>query len=393
MTLHTATLPRHAPSRGGGDGTGGGGRVARTLLALSLGLAGATGAWAQARYAVTDLGMLPGYATCVTTKLNDQGSVVGYCAPAVENFNQMGFVWNGGTMTAVGKLTGGLYSIANAVNATGKVTGDGDNGNGRPQSWVSSPTGLVNIFSNNGGNTHSLFIGDTGWVGGYYTKSLSGNTSSWKGAIWTPSAKDPRKYSTLDLPVLPGGIDPKSTSSIPSAFNQSGQAAGYASNDQIGQHAAFWNNNAAHSIVDLGVYPGDWSSLAWGLNDLGQVVGTSHPPFGSRPVLWNNDPAHTAVALPPLPGDNAGQAFAINNLGQVLGTSNLTVPGTWDGATPERLVIWRDGGVFTLQSLLDPVSGAGWTVVAAAAINNVGQIAATATFNGQTRPVLLTPMP
>ena len=42
------------------------------------------------------------------------------------------------------------------------------------------------FFPNNGGNTHALFVGDTGFIGGYYTKSLSGNTSSWKGAIWTP---------------------------------------------------------------------------------------------------------------------------------------------------------------------------------------------------------------
>ena len=33
------------------------------------------------------------------------------------------------------------------------------------------------------------------------------------------------------------------------------------------------------------------------MQDLGQVVGESHPPFGSRPVLWNNDAAHSAVRV------------------------------------------------------------------------------------------------
>jgi uncharacterized membrane protein len=363
--------------------------VLRAAL-LSAVLGAAAAAQAQPRYAVTDLGQLPGSASCIATGLNNQGDVVGQCAPAVENFNQMGFVWRAGTMTAVGLLTGGQYSVATAVNAGGTVVGDGDTGNYRPQGWVRKGGALVNFFPNNGGNTHALFIADSGWIGGYYTKSLSGNTASWKGAIWTPDPKDPRKYRSIDLPVLPGGIDAKSSASIPWAFNQSGQAAGYAMNDQIGQHAAFWNGDAAHSVVDLGVYPGDWSSLAWGINDLGQVVGSSHPPFGSRPVLWNNDAAHTPVELPVLPGDNHGAATAINAAGQVLGNSYYGTPGTWD-ATPARLVLWHDRVPYALQDLLDPVSAAGWTLTGAAAINNLGQIVGSATFNGQARAVLLTP--
>ena len=109
-------------------------------------------------------------------------------------------------------------------------------------------------------------------------------------------------------------------------------------------------------------------------------------------MLWNNDVAHTAVALPVLPGDNYGVATAINGSGQALGNSYYGTPGSWD-ATPARLVIWRDGAVFALQDLLDPASGAGWTLTGAAAINNLGQIAGSATFNGQTRAVLLTPLP
>jgi hypothetical protein len=40
---------------------------------------------------------------------------------------------------------------------------------------------------------------------------------------------------------------------------------------------------------------------------------------------------------------------------------------------PEKLVLWRDGGVLNLQSVLDPVAGAGWTISTASAINNSGQ--------------------
>lgn len=346
---------------------------------------------AQPRYFVTDLGRLPGSDACWATGLNDRGDVVGYCAPAAENFNQTGFVWRNGTMTRTGLLPDGNYSIATSINNVGTVVGDGDTGNFRPQSWVLKDGKLVKFFPNNGGNTHALFVADAGWIGGYYTKSLSGWTSSWKGAIWTQDQKDPRKWRLTDLPVLPGGIDPKSSSSIPWAFNQRGQAAGYASNDQIGQHAALWNADAARSIVDLGVFPGDWSSLANGISDLGHVVGSSHPPFGSRPVLWNIDAARTPIELPVLPGDNQGSATAVNKLVQVLGSSWYGTPGTWD-RTEGRTVLWRDGAVYPLQELLDPLTGGGCTVRAATAINNVGQITAAAVCDGSLRAVLLTPL-
>ncbi len=189
------------------------------------------------------------------------------------------------------------------------------------------------------------------------------------------------------------GPDPlaKSTVAIPSAFNQAGQAAGYASNTGIGQHACFWNNDTAHSIVDLGTLPGDWSSLAWAINGYGQTAGETHPPFGSRPVIWNNDPAHTATELTLLAGDNYGTAVAINNLGQVLGWSGTSEPGTWN-VGPGKLVVWRDGEVFDLQALLDPATATNWTLTIVRAINSAGQIVGSGTRNGVTHGILLTPV-
>src|SRR3954468_23186263 len=87
---------------------------------------------AQPLYSVTDLGALPGAASSVATGLNDRGDVVGYCAPAVENFNEVGFVWRAGVMISTGKLLKGTYSVANAINSFGVVVGDGDTGDSRP---------------------------------------------------------------------------------------------------------------------------------------------------------------------------------------------------------------------------------------------------------------------
>jgi uncharacterized membrane protein len=349
--------------------------AAAALLALS-----AT-ADAQPRYSIVDLAP----SSCGVTAINDSGVVVGQC-------NDTAVIWSNGVPTTVGRLRDGTYSIATAISSTGNVVGEGDTGDYRPQGWVRTKSGLVNFFPNNGGNTHALFIADNGVIGGYYTKSLSGNTASWRGAIWTPDPKDARKYRTTDLPVLPGGADPKYTGSLPMAFNRAGQAAGWATNDVIGQHAVLWNNDGAHSIRDLGTLPGDWSSIAWAMNDLGQVVGESHPPFGSRPVLWNSDAAHTATALPLLPGDNYGSAHTMNNPGDILGFSTSTTPGTWNVVGAIRPVLWHGGTVFELQSLLDATSGAGWTITSTAAMNNVGQIIGYGMHDGAPRAFVMTPL-
>lgn len=363
-----------------------------SLLACTLaGLAMITAATAQPSYTVTDLGTLSGGGSSTAYGLNDLGDVVGSCGPDIYSSDTTGFVWRNGVMTSTGRLPKGFYSYANAINSSGVVVGVGDTGNGRPQSWVSTASGLYNFFPNNGGNTYTVGINDAGAICGNYTKSLSGWVASWKAAIWTPDPKDPRKYRTTDLPVIPG-IDPKSTQVFTTAFNQAGQVVGSASNDLMGQHACLWNNNAAHSIVDLGMFPGDWSSVAYGINDFGQIAGESHPAFGTRPVVWNNDAAHTPSELPQLPGDNSGQASRINNLGHVIGSSYHSDPGTWDNATLPRLVVWRDGGVFELQSVLDATTGAGWTLTSATAINNLGQIVGSGMHNGQARAFLLTPM-
>jgi hypothetical protein len=127
---------------------------------------------------------------------------------------------------------------------------------------------------------------------------------------------------------------------------------------------------------------------AYSLNDLGQVVGQSNPPFSSRPVLWRNDAAHSAVELPLLPGDNSGTANLINNNGTIVGWSSLSVPGTWT-VTQRRIAIWVGGVPYDLQGLLAQTAP-GYTINQVMSINNLGQMAAIATRNGVTKAVVLT---
>lgn len=353
----------------------------RWALTGALALAALPSAFAQQRFFVTELPIPAGYEACAVYQINDQGFVAG---DSMRGSDRVATIWKGGTGQLLGKLNHGTYSSANAINSTGVVAGEGDDGDGRPLGWVLSGGKLVNFFSNNGGNTRPMAISDSGDIGGYFIKGFD---SQWRGGIWKIDPKDARKSTLFTLPILAGG-DPTTASAVSSAFNKKMEAAGYASNSAIGQHAAFWQNDAAHTIVDLGVFGGDWSSLAYSLNDLGQVVGQSNPPFSNRAVVWQNDAAHTAVELPLLPGDNYGSAHLINNLGTIIGYSAYAEPGTWN-VSGSKIVIWQSGVPYDLQSL---ITTDGWTISAIQSINNRNQMAALAMRNGVLKAVVLNPM-
>ncbi|MEY2501078.1 MAG: hypothetical protein QOI07_1412 [Verrucomicrobiota bacterium] len=373
-TANTASSYKHGRPRG---------LKLLAAAAAAIALAAIPAAYAQPSFFLSELPTPAGYEFSVPYQINDQGFVAG---SSTRGSDQVATIWKGGAAQLLGKLKDGTYSQANAINSKGVAAGEGDDGDGRPLGVVTSAGKLVNFFSNNGGNTRPVAINDAGEVGGYFIKGFD---SQWRGGIWKIDPKDPRKSTLITLPILPGG-DPTTASAISFAFNKTSQATGYSSNSAIGQHAVFWKNDAAHTIVDLGVFGSDWSSIANNLNDLGQVVGESHPPFGSRPVLWQNDAAHTAVELPLLSGDNYGSANLINSNGTIVGWSAYDEPGTWN-VGPSKIAIWIGGVAYDLQSLVAQ-SVDGWVINQVMSINNLGQMAALATHNGVIRAVVLNPL-
>jgi hypothetical protein len=82
------------------------------------------------------------------------------------------------------------------------------------------------------------------------------------------------------------------------------------------------------SAVLLPLAPGDQSSFALDVNELGQVVGAvssfTSPEFSGRAALWspNGQGGYTLTLLGQLPGHSGSTATAINNLGDVVGYSN-----------------------------------------------------------------------
>ena len=54
-------------------------------------------------------------------------------------------------------------------------------------------------------------------------------------------------------------------------MNDAGDVVGYAGSPNIDSHAVLWRDGIA---IDLGVWPGGHYSVANGINNLGQFVGT-----------------------------------------------------------------------------------------------------------------------
>ena len=272
----------------------------RSLGALAI-LVGATLAASIARatpmYTFTDLGTLGG-TNSIAYGINDVGQVVGYATTSSgtahatlwdsgaptdlgtlrgTNSNAYGIndagqvagysqtlgdaalhatLWSGGTTTDLGTF-GGTYSYANSINDAGQVAGLGyTSGNAAYHATLWSGSTTV----------------DLGTLGGRLAAPMASTTPArWQGSV-PPRAMPPpcdpvgRQYDHRSRP--PGG-----TISEAWGLNDVGQVVGYSlTTGNVAQHAFMWEGS---TITDLGTLGGT-DSRAWAINDAGQVVGDSH---------------------------------------------------------------------------------------------------------------------
>ena len=168
------------------------------------------------------------------------------------------------------------------------------------------------------------------------------------------------------------------------------------------QHAGLWRNGLLYR--DIGVMPGGNYSMAYDINDAGQVTGTGTAaggPFGRQyAFIWENG---VFTKLPEMPGNYSSVGRSINARGDVAGQSNGGDPVVWKngilyplafpnrlantiyeindngdvvGTVGNRAALWRDGEYIELP--LWP--GASVPAAKARGINNQGVVVGESYF-------------
>jgi probable HAF family extracellular repeat protein len=283
------------------------------------------------------------------------------------------FMHSGGAMLDLGTLGGGLAS-ASAINDNGQVVG------------VSR-----NLFGEE--HAFSYLLGsmtDLGTLGGWYSNAAGLNLAGTiVGNSLTPSGTA-GEYGVafmrdsggmVNLGTFPGPEDYQRSRA--SAINTLGHVVGTSSTTDSGptewpEHAFVYANGV---MQDLGTLGGVYSS-AEAINDSGVIVGKSST------LIDPGNIGHTVphafmyingvmIDLGAFEDDMyiGSGANDVNNLGQVVGW------GSFGQGSTRHAFLYEGGAMVDLNALIDPLSG--WEVTAAAAINDVQQIAGTACRDGQ----------
>jgi probable HAF family extracellular repeat protein len=367
--------------------------AAITIAVLLLGEGWCLAQGQTVNYSVTDLGTLGG-AMSTSCGINDRGQITGRSALA--NGQVHAFLWQAGAMTDLGTLPGLLFSSGRTINNRGQVVGDSSLTGGPPFHAALWENGGVTALGALPGGSRSFAIGINNRgqvVGGART---AGNLQV-HGFLWQDG-------EMKDLGVLLASDQ----QSVARAINSRDQIVGNSSH-VIGDpppppdRAFLWQND---EMTDLGNLGGDWV-IAFGINDLGQVVGASFTASGElHAFTWMEgfmtdlgtlggtssaaQPLLSASCnLQPHPGAFGGTAMGtfslasgVNNRGQIVGRSIAT-----NGQ--DHAFLWSDGAMVDLNDTIP--NGSGWTLIEAASINGSGQIVGFGTINSQTHAFLLTP--
>ncbi|OYD92378.1 hypothetical protein CDG76_22810 [Nostoc sp. 'Peltigera membranacea cyanobiont' 210A] len=326
--------------------------AAITFTAISLAVS--KSALAVSLYSVTDLGNLVGEAYSYATDINDSGEVA---------INTLGrsFFYSNGSLKTISPLPGDNQLAVTGINNLGQVVGNSGNSN--------NFTGN-NPFLYSNGLTQPLPIQDA------IPYAINDRTQVVGGA----NGLGPFLYGDGVATSIgtPG--------TVAYGLNNLGQAVGI-----LNSGRAFLYENG--QTTNLGTLPGDTYSQANDVNDSGQVVGSSGLTGvnDSRAFVYSS-----STGLQDLgrlrPTDLFSTGLGINNLGQVVGFSGTNNNFFAADGNSLRAFLYSDKTLYDLNNLIAPSSEGGFSLTAASAINNNGQIVGRGAVNGELHAFLLTPI-
>lgn len=330
------------------------------LIAIALlGLSSAVRA-ASYEYLVTDLGTLSGPISSALN-LDATGRVAGMSMLSDSNFRAV--LWDGAPIN-LGALPGDAQSMATAINGAGQVVGISYTYGALQTHAFSWQSGTLTSL----GNFAPRDLNNAGVIVGRRALFDASGLLVEQACRWTAG-------TLQDLGTLGG------SSSDAFAINTAGTVVGQSHlADNLTLRACVWINGQPHDLGAIATGATAKSSAA-DLNDSGRVVGWSEVTGGQPHACAFQIDANGAVTsrtdLGVLGGGNS-YAYGVNDNGEIVGTSD------------SRGFIWRSGVIADLNTLIPP--GAGWFIGSGAAINDNGQIVADGVQNGFTHALLLTPV-
>jgi probable HAF family extracellular repeat protein len=298
--------------------------------------------------------------------INDDGTVVGYLKgkfPSSVSVQTRVLTWDlnaGGAATHLGLMgSNNNAAYAYGISENGQIAGAIRYRVGS-QMWKSftydTTTGTqTNLASEITYPTHvALDIND------------SGQSVGWMSSLVTTYEE---RATTAFITNADGTISPITgasvgiyenrvylNNSLANAINNAGLVTGYTTVD--GNYQAFLYNSSTEDFTTLGTLGGGLTSVGTDVNELGVVVGYATRADGvERAFLAFGG---TMVDLGALGGEGTSQAYGMNDKGDIVGTSN------------GHAFIYTNGQMVDLNDYIDP--SLGMTLVSAYGINNMGQI-------------------
>ena len=257
----------------------------------------------------------------------------------------LGFVWAAGKMRALDPLPGGNNSFATGTNNRMQTVG-----------WAE--TGYHDPTCNKYGDSDQVL--------------------QFLPVVWERGKSQPRS-----LPLLQ-----EDSSGAATAINDRGEVVGIsgdcdqAAGRDTAKHMVLWKNGKAIDIGNIGGFA--WNT-PMAINQFGDIVGFASTASGNIHAFYrgrNDDVPTDMQGL--YPGDTFSQAYGINNRGQVVGTSCCSLGGY-------RAFVWQNGTMADLQNLAPGYSG---TFLFAQDINDLGEITGQATSaSGQEVAFIAIPTP
>jgi probable HAF family extracellular repeat protein len=441
-----------------------------TVLAVPLHVAGQDNAKADHphqyhHYQLNDVGTFGGpqsfqYAPQLPRAgvMNDEGTLVGYadtltvdpyCLDVPDCYAAQAFQWQDRVTTDLGVLPGGVFSQVNWISANGLMAGVSDNGQPDPLSggtlpqiygvlWEHGRMTALGPLPEGGYETWPTAVNRRGEVVGNAQNTVPDSYSMLLGYGYQMRAFYWKNGSIQDLGTLGTGTDAQAT-----VINEHGQVIGvsytssapsaFCTNVQSGfpltTGSFIWDKK--NGMKDLGGFGGT-CTIAYDLNNRGQVVGQSNHPddLAQHPFVWDRA---TGITELPTGAGVYGSALAVDDAGKVVGSGDAPdgqasatlwrkTGGKWqttylgrlhngdcafgastnaagqvvgssgpNGCSTTLPFLWQDGGPMVDLNTLVPANS-GIQLVEAVQINYPGEIAVNGVdANGNNHAVLLIP--